>query len=88
MAAGLSEVIQRIVGKLPLLAVQDLDGSVLRLGALAIEQVIAWGPEPKERKSKGVQDRSCTVFLCMCVYIRAGMNELVYIHVYTCTCRG
>ena len=41
MAAGLSEVIQGIVGKLSLLAVQDLDSSVFRLGDLAIEQVIS-----------------------------------------------
>lgn len=58
MAAGLSEVTQGIVGKLSLLAVQDLDGSVFRLGDLAIEQVISWGPEPRGRKSKGVQDRT------------------------------
>lgn len=86
MAAGLSEVIQTIVGKLPLLAVQDLDSSVLRLGALAIEQVIAWGPEPKE--SQRVSKAEAAVFLCMCVYKCTGMSEFVYIHVYTFTCRG
>lgn len=81
MAAGLSEVIQGIVGKLSLLAVQDLDGSVFRLGDLAL------GTGPQE-ESQRVSRTELTVFLCMCVYIHAGMNEHVYIHVYTCVYRG
>lgn len=81
MAAGLSEVIQGIVGKLSLLAVQDLDGSVFRLGDLAL----VTGPQ---EESQRVSRTELTVFLCMCVYIHAGMNEHVYIHVYTCVYRG
>lgn len=67
MAAGLSEVIQRIVGKLPLLAVQDLDGSVLRLGALAIEQVIAWGLSQK-KESQRVSKTEAAQSFCACVF--------------------
>lgn len=81
MAAGLSEVIQGIVGKLSLLAVQDLDGSVFRLGDLAL----VTGPQ---EESQRVSRTELTVFLCMCIYIHAGMNEHVYIHVYTCVYRG
>lgn len=87
MAAGLSEVIPGIVGKLSLLAVQDLGGSVLRLGDLDIEQVISWDLS-QEEESQRVFRTELTVFLCMCVYIHAGMNEHVYIHVYTCVYRG